>query len=398
MPLTDVAVRTAKPDIKPRKIFDERGLFLLIHPSGGKSWKLKYQFLGKERKLSLGRYPEISLKQARLKRDDARRLLADGEDPAERKREAKLAKIVAIENSFEAVANELIAKLEAEGKSKTTIKKLRWLLTKLSPSLGARPISEILPQELLAVLRETESKGQYESARRLRSFSSRVFRFAVATGRATTDPAQPLQGALITPQARHHSAITEEAKFGELLVAIASYSGQPLTRIALQFSAHTFQRPGEIRQAEWDEFDLEKAVWTIPASRMKQRKPHQVPLSKQVLELLDQARMVSPNGPYVFPKLGSWRKPMSENAVNQALRRMGYGSDKMTAHGFRSTASTLLNESGEWSYDAIERALAHADPNQVRAAYHRGSHWDERVAMAQWWSDRIEGLARQSAD
>ena len=260
--------------------------------------------------------------------------------------------------------------------------------------MGTLPIAEISPNELLAVLKKVERAGQRETARRLRSFSSRVFRYAVATARASVDPAQPLQGALVSPVARHHAAITDSIVFGKLLRSIEAYSGQPVTKLALRFTPHVYQRPGEVRKAEWSEIDFDKSFWTIPAERMKQRQPHRVPLSRQALAILREAAELSCGGRYIFPKLGSPLKPMCENAINGALRRMGYGPDDMTAHGFRSTASSLLNESGKWSADAIERALSHADGNQVRAAYHRGAHWPERVEMAQWWSDHLDTLKK----
>lgn len=392
MALTDTTIRLAKPGPSERKLADEKGLYLLLTPSGSKLWRLKYRLGGKEKKLALGSYPEVGLKDARAKRDAARKSAQDGSDPAVAKREARIAKRSAAANTFGSIAEEYIAKLEAEGRAGVTIGKTRWLLAKLAPALGARPVAEISPHELLAVLKAIERAGHRETARRLRSFSSRVFRYAVATARATIDPAQPLQGALISPVARHHAAITDPVEFGKLLRAIDSYSGQPVTKLALRFTAHVFQRPGEIRQAEWTEIDFEKAVWTIPAGRMKQRQPHRVPLSGQSLAILLEARELTGDGRFVFPKLGSPLKPMCENAVNGALRRMGFGPKEMTAHGFRSTASSLLNESGKWSPDAIERALSHADANQVRAAYHRGAHWSERVEMAQWWSDHLDVL------
>ena len=392
MALTDTTVRLAKAGDADRKLADEKGLYLLVTVGGSKLWRLKYRVDGKEKKLALGAYPDVGLKDARAKRDDARRATQAGYDPATVKREARLAKRIASANTFAVVANEYIAKLEAEGKAAVTVAKTRWLLTKLTPALGTRPVAEITPHELLAILKTTERAGQRETARRLRSFASRVFRYAVATARATADPAQPLQGALVSPVAKHHAAITDPVAFGGLLRAIEGYSGQPVTCLALHFTAHVFQRPGEIRQAEWSEIDFDKAVWTIPATRMKQRQPHRVPLSEQALAILSEARALSGDGRYVFPKLGSPLKSMCENAINGALRRLGYGPDDMTAHGFRSTASSLLNECGKWSADAIERALSHADANQVRAAYHRGAHWPERVEMAQWWSDHLETL------
>ena len=392
MALTDTTIRTAKAGETDRKLADEKGLYLLVTTTGSKLWRLKYRVDGKEKKLALGAYPDVSLKDARAARDAARKVAQSGGDPALAKREDRIAKRIASANTFGAIAEEYIAKLEAEQKADVTIGKTRWLLSKLAPALATRPIAEITPHELLAVLRVSEKAGHRETARRLRSFASRVFRYAVATARTSVDPAQPLAGALVSPVAKHHAAITDAAAFGALLRSIESYAGQPVTKLALRFSAHVFQRPGEIRQAEWSEIDFDGAVWTIPAERMKQRQPHRVPLSQQTLAILGEAHALSGDGRFVFPKLGSPLKPMCENAINGALRRMGYGADTMTAHGFRSTASSLLNESGKWNPDAIERSLAHADANQVRAAYHRGAYWPERVEMAQWWSDKLDVL------
>lgn len=392
MALTDTAIKLAKAGDVDRKLADDRGLYLLVTASGSKLWRLKYRIDGKEKKLALGSYPEVSLKEARTRRDTARTSAEAGTDPAAAKREARIARQFALGNTFGAIADEYIRKLEAEQRAAITISKTRWLLGKLSPSLGKRPITEITPHELLAVLRAVEKKGHRETARRLRSFASRVFRYAVITARASIDLAQPLQGALVAPTVTHHAAIIDPVAFGGLLRAIDVYSGQPITTLALRFTAHVFQRPGEIRQAEWIEIDFDKAVWTIPATRMKQRQAHRVPLSQQAIAILREAQGLTGDGRYIFPKLGSALKPMCENAINQALRRMGYGNADMTAHGFRSTASSLLNESGKWSPDAIERALSHADTDQVRSAYHRGTHWSERVAMAQWWSDHLGTL------
>ena len=392
MALSDTMIRQSKAGDVDRKLADGKGLYLLVTATGSKLWRLKYRADGKEKKLALGTYPDVSLKDARAKRDEARRVTQAGTDPAVAKREARVAKRIAGANTFAVVADEYIVKLEAEGKAAVTVNKTRWLLSKLTPALGTRPVADITPHELLTILKASERAGHRETARRLRSFASRVFRYAVATARATADPAQPLQGALVSPIAKHHAAITDPVVFGGLLRAMEGYSGQPVTRLALRFTAHVFQRPGEVRQAEWSEIDFDKVLWTIPATRMKQRQPHRVPLSEQALTILREAKALSGDGRYVFPKLGSPLKPMCENAINGALRRMGYGPDDMTAHGFRSTASSLLNESGKWSADAIEGALSHADANQVRAAYHRGAHWPERVEMAQWWSDHLETL------
>jgi len=270
-------------------------------------------------------------------------------------------------------------------------------LSLLEGDLGNRPITEIKPADLLESLQKIESKGHLETARRMRSFAGRVFRYGVATSRATADPSNLLRGALVAPKVTHHSAILEPKAVGELLRAIDGYQGQPLTCIALKLTPHVFVRPGELRRSEWQEFDLENAVWTIPAEKMKMRDPHFVPLSLQTLELLESAKVISEGQQYVFSSLYPGNRPMSENTINASLRRLGYSGKEMTAHGFRSMASTLLNESGKWSADAIERALAHKDGNATRGAYHRGQHWDERVQMAQWWSDYLE-ILKQGAE
>lgn len=392
MALTDTAIKAAKHGAKPIKLFDERGLFLLLQPSGGKLWRLKYRILGKEKKLSLGIYPDVTLKEARKRRDEARTLLANGADPASVKSEqAKSAKRNAA-NTFKAIADEFIDKSAKEGRAAVTIKKTRWLLSLLESDLGNRPITEITPADLLEALQKVEAKGHLETARRMRSFAGRVFRYAVATSRATADPSNLLRGALVAPKVTHHSAILEPKAVGELLRAIYGYQGQPLTCIALKLTPHVFVRPGELRRAEWQEFDLEKAIWTIPVEKMKMRDPHVVPLSSQALELLESAKVISEGQQYVFSSLYPGNRPMSENTTNASLRRLGYSGKEMTAHGFRSMASTLLNESGKWSADAIERALAHKDGNATRGAYHRGQHWEERVQMAQWWSDYLDVL------
>ncbi len=394
MALTDLKIKSAKHGAKPIKLFDDRGLFLLLQPSGGKLWRLKYRILGKEKKLSLGVYPDVSLKEARKRRDDARTLLANGVDPSNAKKEREQSEKRDAANTFAAIADEFIEKTSREGRAAVTIKKTQWLLSLMKVDIGSRPIKEITPAELLTCLQKVESKGNLETARRMRSFAGRVFRYAVATSRADSDPSALLRGALVAPTVKHHSAILEPKAVGELLRAIDGYSGQPLTCLALKLTPHLFVRPGELRRAEWQEFDLEKAIWTIPAEKMKMRDPHVVPLSKQSLELLDIVKSISAGQQYIFSSLYPGNRPMSENTINAALRRMGYSGKEMTAHGFRSMASTLLNESSKWNPDAIEKALAHKDGNSIRAAYHRGTHWNERVEMAQWWSDYLDGLRR----
>jgi integrase len=397
MALSDTAIRNAKHGAKPIKLFDERGLFLLLQPSGGKLWRLKYRYLGKEKKLSLGVYPDVTLKVARVRRDEARTLLANGADPASVKFDLEAEARATAANTFKVIAEEYIAKTAREGRAAVTIGKARWLLSLMEADLGKRPITEISPADLLETLQRIEAKGHLETARRMRSLAGRIFRYAVATSRASADPSALLRGALVAPKVTHHSAILEAKAVGELLRAIDGYSGQPLTCLALKLTPHLFVRPGELRRAEWREFELDKAIWTIPADKMKMRNPHVVPLSSQALELLESAKAISEGQRYIFSSLYPGNRPMSENTINAALRRLGYSGKEMTAHGFRSTASTLLNESGRWSADAIERALAHKDGNLIRGTYHRGAHWKERVEMAQWWSDYLSQL-RKGAD
>ena len=392
MALTDFAIRALKHGDKPIKKADERGLFLLLQPSGGKLWRLKYRFNGKEKKLSLGCYPDVSLKQARRRRDQAREMLAMGKDPVEVKKHAAFIAEWQSESTFDAVGIEYLAKSAREGREAVTINKSRWLLSLFDPIVRDRPIADLTPAELLKAMQIVEAKGHYETARRMRSLASRIFRYAVATSRATSDPTALLRGALVTPKVKHHSAIVEPKAVGELLRAIDSFTGNPLTLLALQLTPHVFVRPGELRRAEWNEFNLDVGIWTIPAEKMKMRQPHLVPLSEQSLNILDRAQPFSGGQKYVFSSLHTGLRPMSENTINASLRRIGYSGSEMTAHGFRAMASTLLNESGLWSSDAIEKALAHDSSSSVRGTYHRGSHWAERVRMAQWWSDYLDSL------
>jgi integrase len=396
--LSDRTVRTLRYDgSKPVvRVADRLGLYIELHRSGSKLWRQKYRFGGKEKRLALGRFPEVGLAEARRLRDDNRALLRKGIDPSLERRKAKAAAKVSVENSFSKVADEVISKLEKEGRAPSTVRKAKWFRDLLRPSIGVIPVDQIDPQTLLAALRGIESAGKLETAKKVRSFASRVFRYAVATARATTDPAQPLMGALTSPTARHYAAILEPKKVGALLKAIDEYSGQPATCYALKIAPHVFLRPGELRLARWSEINLEDRIWCIPAARMKARKTHAFPLSAQVVAYLrDLYEFSGPDG-YVFPAFHTRRVPLSENTLNAAFRRMGFGKDEVTAHGLRSTASTLLNESGQFNPDAIERALAHGDSNVVRGAYHRGAYWDERVRMAVWWSSYLRELRDQA--
>ena len=346
--------------------------------------------------MPIGQFPEIGLAPARRIRDVARVKIAEGLDPMlQRKREKMTARINSA-NSFELVALEYIEeKMVRQNLAEATLRKARWFLDLLRPAIGAMPIAEVDPQMILAPLKRLEARGNLESAKKCRSFASRVFRYGAATGRCTADPTAILQGALVTPKARHYAAILEPAKLGELLRAVDSYDAQPVTRLALQIAPHVYVRPGELRHAEWNEIDWDKAVWTIPAGKMKARRTHAVPLSKQVLALLRQLRDVTGGEGYAFPAFYTKSRPMSENTLNSAFRRMGFSNDEITAHGLRSTASTMLNESGKWHPDAIERALSHGDSNAVRGAYNRGNYWDERVRMAQWWSDYCQSASKR---
>lgn len=392
MALTDTAIRNAKPKEKPYKVSDSQGLYLLVNPRGSKLWRVKYRMNGVERKLALGSYPEITLAEARSARDAARRQLAHSVDPNFAKRQARIEASLRAENSFAKVAEELIAKREKEGVSPRTLEKYRWLLKLLGDEFGRRPVAEIGPAELLHEIKHHERRGRYETAKRLRSFASRVFRYAAATARAERDPAQLLLGALIQPRAKHFAAITDPVEFGALLRAIEDYAGDPAVMHALRLTPHLFQRPGELRQMEWAEVSFEKAIWTLPSEKMKMRQPHAVPLSRQALGILESMQTLTGKGKYVFPSVRTRARPISENTVTAALRRMGYSGDQMTAHGFRTSASSLLNESGKWNPDAIERALAHMVAGEVRRIYNQSAYWRERVEMAQWWSDYLDEL------
>lgn len=392
MPLTDVEIRNAKPRERPYKLGDSLGLFLLVKPTGGKLWRVKYRIHGREKALAIGIYPTVGLAEARRRRDDARQKVSDGMDPSIEKRRDKVRAQMQAATTFTAVAAEFCGKRKRDGTkgwAPATATRSEYLLSLLRGSIGHMPIADIQPIDILAAVRRIESKGQLESARRTLQLAGAVFRYAVATARIPSDPTRDLRGALTTPTVTHYGAIIEPKRVGELLRAIQGYDGQPLTKLAMQLAPHVFVRPGELRHAEWSEFDFDEALWTIPAAKTKMRKDHLVPLSRQAIAILQEAHALTGPKGYVFPSIRSRARPMSDNTINAGLRRLGYSSDEMTAHGFRAMASTLLNESGKWHPDAIERALAHGDSDRVRAAYHRGAHWKERVAMAQWWSDYL---------
>jgi len=392
MPLTDTATRNAKPGATARKLADGGGMYLLVTPAGGRLWRMDYRFNGKRLTLALGPYPDVSLSDARGRREAARKLLAAGTDPGVQRKIDKLIGDAAAANTFKEVAEELLTKREREGRAEATMTKDRWLLDFAYPHIGARPIGDIEPPELLAVLRRLEAKGILESARRLRSLCGRVFRYAIATGRAKRDLSADLAGALTAPKVKHRAAVLVPKQVGALIRAIDGYDGHLTTKFALKLAALTFVRPGELRYGEWSEISLEDAVWRIPGERMKMKQPHLVPLSRQAVEVLRQLHQVTGGGRYLFPSIRSPKRVMSENTVNAALRRMGYASDEASGHGFRRTASTLLNERG-FNRDWIERQLAHADSDEIRAAYNAAEWLPERTAMMQEWADHLGQLA-----
>lgn len=387
--LTFFDAKNASPKEKPYRLADGDGLYLQVQPNGSKLWRFRYRHSGVEKMIGIGSFPAVSIADARQKRDDARKVLEAGTDPAAQKKLDRIAAESAARNTFGLVATEYLSNLEQNGAAPATMSKNRWLLEELAKPLANRPIADIAAAEVLDLLKRIERTGRRESARRLRAAISAVFRLAVVTLRATSDPTYALQGALLKANPKPRAAITDEAKFGELLRAIDAFDGWPTIRLALQFSALTFARPGEIRGAKRGEFNFEKSVWRIPGERTKTRRPHDVPLSRQALAVLNEVWPISEGGDLVFPAITSLSKTLSENAFNASLRRMGFAQDEMTAHGFRATASTLLNER-EFNPDVIEAALAHQHANTVRRVYNRAGYWKERVALMQTWADLLD--------
>lgn len=388
MALSDKAIRAAKPGEKPIKLFDERGLFLLVTPAGGKWWRLRYRYLGKEKLISLGTYPDTTLARARENRDQARTLLADGIDPSEARRSADRSKKLSAANSFAAVAREWHGKQEHTWAKKHAEDVLRRLEANIFPSIGPRPIGEIEAPELLSTVRKIEARGAYDLAHRVMAVCGQVFRYGVATGRCKRDPTGDLRGALTPHKAKHQAAVRPE-ELPELLHKIDAYDGDPLTRLALQLMAATFVRTNELIGALWDEFDLDAAVWVIPAGRMKMKTEHLVPLSKQAIAILKTLKEAGRGSRFVFP--GRNRdKPISNNTMLFALYRMGYRG-RMTGHGFRAVASTVLNEAG-FNPDAIERQLAHCERDEVRGAYNRAEYLPERRKLMKWWADYLDSV------
>ena len=389
-PLTDAKVRRIKPAEKPQKFFDGGGLFLLVTPTGGKLWRLKYRFGGIEKLLAIGAYPQTSLAEARQKRDQASALMLNGVDPSDTKKAQKAASAQETE-TFEVIAREWHTKFSASWAASHGDKIIRRLELYAFPWLGDRPIKSITAPDLLTVLRRIEAKGTLETAHRTQQNCGQVFRYAVATGRAERDPSGDLRGAIPPASGKHMATITDPKEIAGLLRSIDDYRGSIVTRCALQLAPLFFVRPGELRQAEWSEFNLEAAEWRIPAEKMKAGVLHIVPLSRQALGVLREIHPLTGHGRYVFPSPRTDSRPMSSNAILSALRRMGFAKDEMSGHGFRSMASTLLNEQG-WNRDAIERQLAHAERNSVRAAYNYAEFMPERKKMMQAWADYLEGI------
>lgn len=396
MPLTDTQIRQAKAGEKDRKLPDGGGLNLFVTKTGSKLWRLRYRYDGKQKVLSFGAYPAVSLAQARKKRDEAKALLAAGTDPSAQRKADKEADAALNLHTFEVIAAEMIHKRTREGLAATTLTKKRWLIGQALDDLGKRPITAITAADILVPLRRVEAKGNYETAKRMRTTIGEVFRYAIATARAENDPTYGLKGALIKPTVTHMAAATNREDFKQLIKTIWSYEGSaPQTRAALKLMTLLYTRPGELRLAYWDEFDLDKKTWTIPAARMKMRKEHIKPLSNSTLEILKRLQSETGSTTRVFPSLIVNDRPISENTMNQALRRMGFDKHEHTSHGFRASASSLLNESGKWNRDAIEAEIAHKGADQVRNAYHRATYWDERVRMADWWTGEVLTMVKE---
>lgn len=395
MALSDLAVRTAKASEKARKMTDEKGMYLLIQPGGTKLWRMDYRFEGKRKTLALGTYPEISLAQARDKRDEARKLLAREIDPSAKRKLDKADRLEAQANTFEAIARDWMKVRGKEwsegyaGKTKACMERHAF------PVIGSKPIKNIISPELLGMLRAIENRGTVDMAHRIQQHCGAVFRYAISTGIANTDPTLSLHDALSTVKAKHYAALTDPKDFAELLRCIDEYRGEVTTKIAMLMLAYTFQRTKEIRFAEWSQFDFEAALWRIPDHVMKMREAHIVPLSQQVIGYLKELRILTGSSRLLFPSTTNRDRPISENTVTYALARMGF-KGRMTGHGFRSVASTILNEQG-YRHDVIERQLAHAEKNQVRAAYNRAEYLPERKKMMQEWADYL-GKLKQGAN
>jgi integrase len=389
--LTDIAIKRAKAGNSIKKLSDGNGLVLLVYPNGSKYWAYRYRFLGKEKSLSLGIYPEVTLAGARLKLMDARKLTSDGQDPSEARKALKRQALISAENNFEAIAREWIAAKSPAWTPRYTTFLVKRLENDLFPKLGSRPIKDITAPELLSVVRIIEQRGALELANRAIQYCGQVFMYGIVTGRADRNPANEIKGALKT-HVKKHFAHLKAIELPEFLEKVKTYNGNLQTKLAVMVLMLTFVRTTELRGATWDEIDLEKAEWRIPAERMKMRRLHLVPLSRQAVAAFKELQRLNGQWQYVFPNPHKPIKHMSENAVLYALYRMGY-HNRTTGHGFRHTASTILNESSLFRSDVIERQLAHVQSNKVRGAYNHAEYLPERRKMMQWWADYLDEVA-----
>jgi integrase len=387
--LTVTEVKNAKPKDKPYRLFDGGGLYLEIAPSGGKLWRMKYRFAGKEKRLAFGVFPDVSLAEARERREQARKLLAKGQDPGQAKKQEKAAAEAQTE-TFELVAREWFAKQKPTWAASHSARLMARLERLVFPFVGALPVKDLGAPDLLALGRRIEARGTVDTAHRVVQIVGQIMRYAVATGRAERNPSADLRGALAPVKAKHFASLTDPRDVAKLLRVVEEYQGSYVVRCALRLAPLIFVRPGELRRAEWPELDLDGAEWRIPAEKMKMKVQHIVPLSKQAVAILREIHPLTGSGKYVFPGLRPGRT-LSENTLNAALRNLGFAKDEMTSHGFRAMASTILHEQG-WSSDVIERQLAHKDRNKVRAAYNHAEHLPERRRMMQAWADYLDAI------
>ncbi len=397
MALTDTALKNLKPLATQYKKADGGGLYLLVKPNGTKLWRLDYRFFGTRKTLAVGQYPAVSLSAARAAREAAKALLAKDLDPGAEKKQAKLVATISQENTFDKAVDAYLENMVKRGRAAPTIEKNTWMLKELSKPLARRPIADIKPIEIANVIKHIEARGVVYSAIQTRATISRVFQLAIAKGQIEIDPTPSMKGALKQHVTESYPGLTEPADVGGLMRAVQGYDGWPQLGAALRLQAYCFARPGETRTLEWDELDLKGRIWSIPASKSKLRRPQDVPLSDQAMDVIESMRPLNGDQKFVFKSMMKGKDILSENSMNSALRRMGYNTQEQhCAHGFRTTASTLLNVSGKFREDAIEAQLAHLDPNRTRRTYNRTDYWDERVPMMQWYADYLDALAEKT--
>lgn len=395
MKLTIRQIDTQKPRDKAFKLSDGGGLYLLVNPNGSRYWRLKYRFAGKEKLLAVGVYPDVTLAQARSRREEAKKLLGEGKDPAQERKLDKLSRQIEVESSFEAIAREWYKRRFDNWSVSYREEMMRTFEKDVFPFIGHRPIKDIKPLELLAVLSKLEERGVTEKARKVRQRCGEVWKYAVITGRAEYNPAPDLASALVPHEKEHYAFLTKE-ELPDFLRILETYSGSILVKIAMKLTMLTGVRPGELRQAEWSEFDFEKCLWNVPKERMKMKRPHMVPLSNQVIALLNQLRPITSINSLLFPGRNDPKKPMSDMALTVLVRRIGYAG-RVTGHGFRHTMSTILHEQG-FNSAWIELQLAHVDKNTIRGTYNHAQYLDQRREMMQWYADYIDSLAGVTAE